>query len=84
MGILLICLYISIILWLGYQLSKYFTVTSDKPDGIYSEPKVTRVEVIDENGRSYTKWNCSVELSYQDGGRTLKLFLKPKSKEDGK
>jgi len=47
-----------------------------KPDGIYPEPEVTRVEVIDENGRVYTKWNCSVELSYQDNGRTLKLFIK--------
>lgn len=55
-----------------------------KPDGIYYEPNITRVEVIDENGRSYTKWNCSVELSYQDNGRTLKLFLTPKTKEDGK
>lgn len=40
--------------------------------------KVTRVEVIDENGRSYTKWNCQVEFSYQDDGRTLKLFLTKK------
>jgi hypothetical protein len=55
-----------------------------KPDGIYPEPEVTRVEVIDENGRVYTKWNCSVELSYQDNGRTLKLFINPKQKEDVK
>lgn len=48
-----------------------------KLDGILREPEVTRVEVIDENGRVYTKWNCSVELSYQDNGRTLKLFIKP-------
>ena len=53
-------------------------------DGIYPNPELSRVEVIDENGRSYTKWNCSVELSYQDNGRTLKLFLTPKTKEDGK
>lgn len=49
-----------------------------KSDGIYPEPKVTRVEVIDENGRVYTKWDCYVELSYQDDGRTLKLFVAPK------
>jgi len=41
-----------------------------------STSKVTRVEVIDETGRVYTKWNCSVELSYQDDGRTLKVFVK--------
>jgi hypothetical protein len=55
-----------------------------KLDGILREPEVTRVEVIDENGRVYTKWNCSVELSYQDNGRTLKLFINPKQKEDVK
>lgn len=38
--------------------------------------KVTRVEVIDENGRSYVNWNCkSVELSMQDDNRTLKVFI---------
>ena len=38
--------------------------------------RVTRVEVIDENGRVYTRWNCGVEASLQDDGRTLKLFVK--------
>ena len=38
--------------------------------------KVTRFEVIDENGRVYQKWNCNVEISYQDDGRTLKVFIK--------
>ena len=43
--------------------------------------KVTRVEVIDENGRSYTKYlkpYQEVELSYQDDGRTLKIFINEK------
>jgi hypothetical protein len=42
-----------------------------------STNKVTRVEVIDENGRSYVNWNENnkVELSYQDDGRTLKVFI---------
>jgi hypothetical protein len=44
--------------------------------------KVTRVEVIDEYGRRYTKHNCKVELSYQDDGRTLKVFVKPLNKQD--
>ena len=38
--------------------------------------KVTRLEVIDENGRSYTKYQISdVKFSLQDDARTLKIFL---------
>lgn len=37
--------------------------------------KITRVEVIDETGRVYSKWNCSVELHIQDQDRTLKVFV---------
>ena len=29
---------------------------------------VTRFDVIDENGRVHSQWNCKVELSYQDDG----------------
>ena len=36
---------------------------------------ITRLEVIDENGRAYTRWDCKVEESVQDDGRTLKLFV---------
>lgn len=39
------------------------------------ESKVTRFEVIGPKGRLFTKWDCAVELSYQDGGRTLKAFV---------
>lgn len=48
-------------------------------DGIKKLPRVTRVEVIDENGRSYVKYNVEVELSYQDSAQTLKLFLKKRT-----
>jgi hypothetical protein len=45
----------------------------------YSTDKVTRVEVITHNeGRSYVHWddtNTKVELSFQDDGRTLKVFI---------
>lgn len=44
--------------------------------------KVTRFEVIDTNGRVYQKWNCKVELSYQDDGQTLKVFIKPLNEQD--
>ena len=39
--------------------------------------KVTRVEVIDENGRSYVNWNKDnkVLVQVQDDGRTLKIFI---------
>ena len=39
--------------------------------------KVTRFEVIDEGGRAYTRWGVKIDLSYQDDGRTLKVFVKP-------
>jgi hypothetical protein len=46
--------------------------------------KVSRVEVIDHSktlenggGRAFVKTDCnSVELSYQDDGRTIKIFIK--------
>jgi hypothetical protein len=39
--------------------------------------KVNRVEVIDQNGRSYVNWkqNNKTEISLQDGGKTLKVFI---------
>ena len=41
---------------------------------------VNRVEVIDDKGRSYVNWqyNNNVELSQQDDGKTLKIFIKSK------
>lgn len=38
---------------------------------------VTRVEVIDEKGRSYVRWSpdIKVETQLQDDGRTLKIFI---------
>ena len=44
--------------------------------------KVTRVEVIDEDGRSYTKYlddHQETCYSIQDNGRTLKIFIQPRS-----
>lgn len=39
--------------------------------------RVNRVEVIDQNGRSYVNWDDknNVDLSFQDEGRTLKIFI---------
>ena len=38
---------------------------------------VNRVEVIDQNGRSYVNWKPTnkTEISLQDEGRTLKIFI---------
>jgi hypothetical protein len=42
--------------------------------------EITRFEVIDETGRAYTRYNCHIELSVQDEGRTLKVFVKSDEK----
>ena len=44
--------------------------------------KATRVEVIDQNGRSYVNWKDSnvVETMLQDDGKTLKVFITNKNK----
>jgi hypothetical protein len=46
---------------------------------------VVRVEVIDENGRSYVNWNKDniVNISIQDEGRTMKIFIH-QEKSNGK
>ncbi|WNL50775.1 hypothetical protein RPALISO_188 [Ruegeria phage RpAliso] len=45
-------------------------------DVIERHSKVTRVEVIDENGRSYTNYGATnVQVSLQDDERTLKVFI---------
>jgi hypothetical protein len=42
--------------------------------------KVTRVEVIDEKGRSYVNWDKDnlVRIDLQDDQRTLKIFISKK------
>ena len=44
---------------------------------------VTRVEVIDNDGRRYVKYNVKdVELILQDEERTLKLFVEYEPEEE--
>ena len=41
--------------------------------------EVTRVEIIDKNGRAYSKWlkdSDQIEYQVQDDGKTLKIFIK--------
>lgn len=40
--------------------------------------QLSRLEVIDEQGRAYGRWDCSLEFSIQDHGRTLKIFVNEK------
>jgi len=45
-------------------------------DFLKNYPDVTRVEVIDQISRVYTNYGCSnVQVSLQDDGKTLKVFL---------
>jgi hypothetical protein len=49
---------------------------SPNGDYIKNYPYITRVEVIGKNGREYVQYECSnVQVSEQDDGRTLKVFL---------
>lgn len=58
------------------QYAKLISIQKELP-----ESKVTRLEVIDHSGsgvgRAYSKHGInSLELSYQDDGKTLKIFIK--------
>jgi|TARA_B110000977_G_C10996501_1_gene462110 hypothetical protein len=47
----------------------------------FDSTEVTRCEVIDETGRAYVKYldeDQVLELSYQDDGKTLKVFISRK------
>jgi hypothetical protein len=53
-------------------------VDYEAPNGDYikSYPLINRVEVIGPNGREFVQYDCShVQVSQQDNGRTLKIFL---------
>lgn len=41
------------------------------------ERRITRIEVIDQAGRSYVNWDEDNDVTYQlqDDGRTLKVFV---------
>jgi hypothetical protein len=49
---------------------------------LYPVENVTRFEVIDHTkemlGRAYVKYGVQVELSFQDDGKTLKVFVDDK------
>lgn len=41
--------------------------------------KLTRIEIIDQEGRVAGVWDTNLVLSIQDGGRTLKAFTTDKA-----
>jgi hypothetical protein len=45
------------------------------------ETILTRVEIIDNRGRRFISWeeNNQIDISLQDDGRTLKIFVNSKS-----
>lgn len=43
---------------------------------------VTRLEVIDEVGRVYSRWDVRIDPELQDDGRTLKLFVSHRRPND--
>lgn len=65
-----------------YAFSGFIKGYTQCQEDMADTSKVTRFEVIDENGRAYTQRDCNVELSYQDDGRTLKVFIKPLDKQE--
>ena len=46
-------------------------------DSLQFVQRCTRVEVVDKTGRAYVNYNDDnkVEMSLQDGGKTLKIFI---------
>jgi hypothetical protein len=52
-------------------------ITLKNGDFLKNYPGVTRVEVItNDTGREFVRYECStVQVSLQDDGRTIKVFL---------
>lgn len=61
---------------IDYCIKKgYKTISAEE---FLKEPKITRVEVITDNGREYVNWHKdnNVEVLMQDDGRTMKIVIK--------
>lgn len=58
------------------RIKRSYQAGYEKAKEEYNLLRVNRVEVIDEDGRSYTNYDAhGVHLSVQDTGRTLKVFI---------
>ena len=51
-------------------------VNNTTPDRRIRDKSINRFELIDETGRLVVKYGVSVELLYQDDGKTLKVVLR--------
>lgn len=65
-----------------FNSNKYYRKEPSFQDGLYF-PHTTRFEVIDDEGRTYVKYDCEVKLVFQDDGQTIKMFVS-KNTEDRK
>jgi hypothetical protein len=59
-----------------FNKETYTFLNNDHSNTLIHVDSPTRLEVINKTGRVYVNNNCNFELSYQDGGRTLKIFVK--------
>ena len=59
-------------------MNEKFLISNFKRIIKYSNSCLLQVDlnIIEESGRKYVQWNCKIELSKQDEGRTLKIFVK--------
>lgn len=58
------------------KLKKLMNHQAPNGDYIKNYPLINRVEVITNKGREFVRYECSnVQVSEQDEGRTLKVFL---------
>ena len=56
---------------------------NQKLDKIFRDLDITRVEVIGSAGRAFQRWNIELDTIFvQDEGRTLKIFIHDKHKEE--
>ena len=58
------------------KLARDYNMNNTTPDRRIRDKTINRFELIDETGRLVVKYGVSVELLYQDDGRTLKVVLR--------
>jgi hypothetical protein len=68
---------------IGKEFMRYLNLYDSEEEDVLNLSNVTRVEVIDKNGRSYVNRheNSIVSYSLQDANQTLKIFIKEQKKE---
>jgi hypothetical protein len=69
---------------IGKEFMKYLNLYDSEEESVLNLSDVTRVEVIDKNGRSYVNRHEDNQVSYslQDDDRTLKIFITELAKDE--